>query len=199
MKTSAFVVSLSILAGACVSSHAELSLPAALAGKAVVLAPNDPNYPRAAVGSAVKPAGQGGISEALVIYMLEDIPVYRMWNGPNKLDSRGNTNRMGSWWSYDAPVGTVNQYRVNYEICKSWNDLTWMATCTLKKGAVVAIGPGQSVTAETCGDPTGKENYPANPRDWQLFVNSAWSRPAELFCPPDYKADPNDIAKPKAP
>jgi hypothetical protein len=52
----------------------------------------------------------------------------------------------------------------------------------------------------TCGDPTGAEQYPANPVDWQTFVNKPWARTSELSCPPesaDYQADPLDIAKPK--
>lgn len=184
----------------CSAAHAQLSLPAQLAGKAAVLAATDPDYPRAVVTSAVKPAGMGGVTEALVVKITQDIPVYRMWNGPAKLDTRGNTNRLGGWWSYDAPKGTVADYRANYEICMGWNDLSWVATCTLKAGAVVAIGPGQSVSPETCGDPTGKESYAVNTRDWQLYLDKPWARAAELVCPPDtadYAADPANIAQKK--
>jgi len=135
-----------------------------------------------------------------VVRITQDIPVYRMWNGPGKKDGRGNTNRMGGWWSYDLPAGPVSKYRADYEICLAWNDLAWVATCTLKKGAVVAIGPGQSVSAETCNDPTGKESYPANATGWQTYVDKPWARAAELACPPessDYAADPADIGKAK--
>lgn len=175
-----------------------LELPASLVGKAVVLTAGDPDYALADVGDAVKPVGDGGISAALVIRLDQDLAVYRLWNGPAKLDANGNTNRLGGWWSYDAPRGTVAAYRIAYEICPSWNDLTWVASCTLKKGAVVAIGPGQSVSAATCGDPGGAASYPANPADWQTFVNQPWKHPETLECPPvgaDYPADPNDIAK----
>ena len=179
-----------------------LTLPASLQGKAVELATSDPDYARAAVEYAVKPAGQGGVSAALVVQIIQDIPVYRMWNGPDDVNAQGNTNRLGSWWSYDAPRGTVEDYRVAYEICRDWNKLKWVATCTLKAGAVVAIGPGQSVSAQTCGDPTGAEQYPADPIDWQTFINQPWSRASELSCPPDsadYQADPQNIAQPKQP
>lgn len=180
---------------------ADLALPKKLEGKAVVLPSTDPNYAKADAASAVKPAGQGGLTEGLVVQLTEDVPVYRMWSGPTKKDSRGNTNRMGQWWSYDAPTGPVTGYRTDYEICTGWNDLTWVATCTLKKGAVVVIGPGQSVSAESCGDVTGKETYAANPEDWQVYVSKAWARGTELVCPAetsDYEADPQDISKPKA-
>ena len=181
---------------------AALTLPPALAGKAEVVPPTDPAYAQANVAGAVKPAGDGGISEALVVKITADIPVYRMWSGPAKLDKNGNTNRLGSWWSYDAPSGTQEQYRTEYEICTAWNDLTWVATCTLKAGTVIAIGPGQSVSAATCGDPTGKESYPANPVDWQTYIDQAYNKvgPGKpLDCPPetqDYEANPADISQP---
>lgn len=195
---------LGALVALLISSYAlaadPLTLPAKLQGKAEVLAPTDPDYARADLGNAVKAAGLGGVSEGLVVRITEDVPVYRMWSGPTKKDSRGNTNRMGSWWAYDAPTGPATGYRSDYEICLAWNDLTWVATCTLKKGAVVVIGPGQSVSAETCGDPTGKEAYVANAEDWQVYVSKAWSRGTELACPAetsDYEANPQDISKPK--
>jgi hypothetical protein len=189
-----------MLLAAGTASAQQLTLPEKLVGKAVVLNADDPDYARAAVASAVKPAGQGGVSAALVVRITQDIPVYRMWNGPAKKDARGNTNRLGGWWSYDAPKGPVETYRSDYEICVSWNDLTWVASCTLRAGAVVAIGPGQSVSAETCGDPTGKESYPANAVGWQTFVATPWNRSTELACPPDtndYAADPANISKSK--
>lgn len=192
-------VALAALSLALAASAQALDLPKQLAGKAVVLAATDPDYARANVNNAVKPAGMGGVSEALVVRITQDIPVFRMWNGPGKLDARGNTNRLGGWWSYDKSVGPVEKYRKDYEICNAWNDLTWVAVCTLKKGAVVAIGPGQSVSAETCGDPTGKESYPANAKDWQTYIDKPWARGTELVCPPDtadYKADPKNVAKP---
>lgn len=177
-----------------------LPLPKKLEGKAVVLSPADPAYPRAVVDAAVKNPGLGGISQGIVVRLTRDVPVYRLWSGPDQKDSRGYTNRVGQWWSYDAPTGSQQAYRADYEICEQWNQLSWVATCTLKKGAVVAIGPGQSVWAETCADPTGKEAFSANAEDWQVWVSTAWTRmDKELVCPDetrDYKADPANIAKP---
>lgn len=179
-------------------NYSELGLPAQLAGSAVVLKAADSDYSRAVLSEAVKPVGNGGISAGLVVKLTKDVTIYRLWSGPEKKDEKGNTNRLGSWWSYDSPTGKADTYRVNYEICKNWNDLTWVATCTLKSGSVVAIGPGQSVTALTCKDKTGGENYPANPVDWQLYIDKAWTRSSELVCPDvaaDYKADPYEISK----
>lgn len=164
----------------------------------VPLSNEDPDYARADVASAIKPAGQGGISEGIVLRVTEDTPVYRLWSGPEKVDARGYTNRIGQWWTFEAPAGSQADYRVAYEICAGWNDLTWVATCTLKAGSVVAVGPGQSVSAETCGS---DESYPANPAAPQVFIAKAWARmPAELDCPDasaDYAADPTDLSKPK--
>jgi hypothetical protein len=81
--------------------------------------------------------------------------------------------------------------------------LTFVATCTLKQGAVVAIGPGNSVSAKTCGDTTGREIYAANDRNWQLYLSKAFERIGpgkELECPDqaaDYEADPSNLAKRK--
>lgn len=199
MKMLAPFVSLLALALSQTAYAEELSLPHKLEGKATVLDAADPDYGKAVIGSAVKPEGQGGVSAGLVVRTTHDIPVYRMWNGPDKKDARGNTNRLGGWWSYDAPKGPVAKYRKDYEICQTWNDLAWVAKCTLKAGAVVVIGPGQSVSPETCGDPTGKEHYAANAHGWQLYVDKPWTRTAELVCPPDtsdYQANPKNIAKP---
>lgn len=198
------VLPLLVLLGGCVSLDSgsdDERLPTQLAGKADVLASTDADYARAVIGSAVKPAGQGGIVEGTVIRLKQDVTVWRMWSGPTKKNAAGLTNRIGGWWSYDAPKGTQAQYRTAYEICNGWNDLTWVAKCTLKAGAVVVIGPGQSVSAQTCGDPTGVESYPANQKDWQTYVDKPWTRPTELVCPADtedYEADPADISKPKA-
>lgn len=171
------------------------SLPAALRGKAVVLSPADADYAKANVASAVKAEGLGGVSTAMVVKLSQDMPVYRMWSGPV---TSGNNNRLGGWWAFDAPRGTREGYRRAYEICGTWNQLAWVATCTLKQGAVVAIGPGQSVSPATCGDSSGYERYDANGRDWQVYVDKAWTRTAELSCPPetsDYKADPADVTR----
>jgi hypothetical protein len=188
------------VAAAGAAELAPLSLPPQLQGKAVVIAPSDPDASRADLASAVKPAGEGGITQGLVVRLTADIPVWRLWSGPTKKDASGRDNRMGQWWGYDAPHGTQAAYRTAYEICMPWNDLTWVAKCTLKAGAVVAIGPGNSVSAKVCGDPTGKEAYPVNTHDWQIWISKIWERGKEIVCPAetlDYEDDAADIAHAK--
>lgn len=186
-------VMLVLALGACapMASSLESDLPASYLGKVVVVPPSDPAYAQANVAGAVKPPGQGGVSRALVVRATQDLPVYRLWNGPQ---AQGQSNRLGSWWAFDTPNGTREGYRRAYEICGTWNELTWVAVCTLKQGAVVAMGPGQSVSAQTCGDSSGYETYDANGRDWQVYVNQAWNRPDALSCPPVESDRPTDPA-----
>jgi hypothetical protein len=173
-------------------------LPTPQFGYAAVIDAADPEAARAGLDAAVKTEGQGGISFGFVVRITQDVPVYRLWNGPEKQDANGHTNRLGGWWTFEAPAGPVEDYRRDYAICRAWNDLAWVATCTLKAGAVVVIGPGQSVSAAVCGD--AAEAYPANPGAWQLYVDKPWSRPAELACPPeaeDHPVDPRNLAQPR--
>ena len=98
--------------------------------------PNDPDYARAAVEYAVKPAGQ-------VVYLgphwwsksprktsrCTDVE----W--PRRRQRQGNTNRLGGWWSYACPArpggrlpGSVRNLPRLEQARK------WVATCTLKAG-----------------------------------------------------------------
>lgn len=180
---------------ACAVPSSVPPLPPGLADTVEVLDVADPAYAQANVAAAVKPAGQGGVSQAVVIRLRQDMAVYRLWNGPGAV--AGN-NRLGSWWAFDPPRGTQEGYRRAYEICGTWNQLAWVAQCTLKQGAVVAIGPGQSVSAATCADASGFETYGSNGRNWQVYVFQAWQRPDTLACPPeavDYPVDPADVSR----
>jgi hypothetical protein len=202
MKTLAKLSILLVLGlTACVSQP---ELPPQYRGELVPVAPGDPEYGNADLSTAVKPAGAGGVSEGLVVRATADIPVYRLWSGPDVMYGQ-YTNRQGRWWSADTPHGSVVQYRIDYEICGQWNTLAYGERCTLKKGAVVAIGPGQSVSAETCKDPSGKydsrnESYPASPAHWQIYIKDPGNA-GTLACPEpsqDYKADLLDISPPKS-
>jgi len=133
-----------------------------------------------------------------VVRLTRDLSVYRLWAGPSVKDAQGRTSRIGQWWTFDAPAGTLASFRQRYEVCEKWDTLRFVAQCTLRRGSVVVIGPGQSVSAKTCGNPT--ESYPANDRDLQVYIHEAWNRP-ELSCPDesrDYEDDPRDISRPAA-
>jgi hypothetical protein len=203
MRPFASVWVLSVVLAACGSiPSGPPQLPRSLHGKAIALAVDDADWGRAQAPSAIKKEGEGGISSAVVVRLTADISVYRLWSGQNKLDAKGNTNRLGSWWSADAPTGTVSSYRRDYEVCTKWNDLTWLAQCTLKKGAVVAIGPGQSVSAQTCESVDGTEFYPASTSHWQIFIYEPYRPRGDFVCPDvsaDYMVDPAAIQNPNRP
>ena len=124
--------------------------------------------------------------EGWIVVVTEDVPVYRLWNGPGD-DAH---NRMGQWWAAEAPSGSEAAYRREYAICHEWNDLTWVARCTLTAGAKVVVGQTQSVSEDLCSL-DGGESY-ARSKGWQVFIPRAWENP-HLVCPDassDYRADP---------
>lgn len=174
-------------------------LPAALRGRAVVLQPDDPDHGRAMAASAVASPGNGGISRAVVLRIVEPVTVWRLWSGPEVRNAEGRTNRLGRWWSWVPPSGPVDRYRSDYAICLSWNDLTWRAACRLRPGAVVAIGPGQSVAPQACSE-SGRvaERYASKPEVWQLYVHRFVGDGADLECPDeslDVPVDSEDISR----
>jgi hypothetical protein len=191
-------------AGGCARNptpRAPDALPSRLIRAVVLVAADDPDYPRADEQGAVKAPGEGNVSRAIVVRLTQDVPVFRLWNGPDVVDANGHTNRIGSWWTFEPPRGSVQRYRRDYAVCLAWNRLAWVAACTLKKGAVVAVGPGNSVSSAACGDETGREHYPPNGRRWQLYVARPLERTGpekELDCSDesrDYAADPRDVAR----
>jgi len=150
--------------------------------------------------------GEGRVVHAFVVRLEKDLRVYRLWSGPQVLDATGHTSRLGSWWTFDQPTGTRDTYRRRFEVCEGWNRLTWVARCVLRKGSVVVIGFGQSVSENACGNHERRESYPQNTRDLQVYIHDAFRRTsgehAELLCPEenqDYEDDRDDVSKPRAP
>lgn len=68
------------------------------------------------------------------------VTVYRVWN------SAKSYTEFGKWWSLGKPTGTVDSYRAENAICPEWSELNQLTRCTLKAGAHVVIGPGQSAS-----------------------------------------------------
>jgi hypothetical protein len=86
--------------------------------------------------------GQGTIQPNKVRYYTVHTPfrVYRVYSKASPKAA------MGSWWTPDAPTGTKPDYRRHYEICTDWNqDMDMLVSCNLKKGTVIAVGPGAGV------------------------------------------------------
>jgi hypothetical protein len=177
-----------------------------IAASLELVAAGDPAYSAADPDGGTGEPGAGKVTRPYVVRLTRDLAVYRLWAGPAVRDAEGRTSRIGQWWTFDRPAGTLAAFRRRYEVCEKWDTLRWVAQCTLRRGSVVVIGPGQSVSAQTCGDPSGRESYPANDRDLQLYIHEAWTRTgqpdAELSCPDesrDYENDPRNIAKPLEP
>lgn len=75
------------------------------------------------------------------VYVAEEatqVQIYRAWNSTNP------GSRLGHWWAFDEPSGTVASYREDYEICYQWSPLDKMVSCTLTPGTKVVVGNGQS-------------------------------------------------------
>lgn len=184
---------------ACNCQHSTpVFLSAALMGKVEVLdscnSSCDEGCESEILKQAIKEPGQGGIASGVLLRLTDDVPVYRLWNGPDaKLNAYGGTNRIGSWWSADKPAGNVTQYQRANAICQEWNDLAWEVKCTLKKGTVIAVGPTQSANCKI-GD-----SFQANPTQ-QIYVDNVASR--FVSCPKlesdnpadrDFPVDPNEL------
>ena len=168
------------------------------------VAAGDAVYAAADPAGATGVAGEGKVVRPYVVRLTRDLPVYRLWAGPDVKDAQGRTSRIGQWWTFEPPSGTLASFRRRYEVCEKWDTLRFVASCTLKRGSVVVIGPGQSVSEKTCEKPG--ESYPPNERDLQVYIHEAWKRTgapgSELNCPDegrDYRNDPRDIARPLLP
>lgn len=68
------------------------------------------------------------------------ITLYRSWNSTNP------NSRIGNWWAFDRPEGSVADYRSENEICYQWSPLDMLVTCTLLPGVSLVVGNGQSAT-----------------------------------------------------
>nr|WP_245635063.1 hypothetical protein [Marinobacterium profundum] len=87
---------------------------------------------------ALGASGAGELCAGQVLMAQQPVTVYRVW------DSARDYTRYGSWWSFQVPVGPRLQYREDNSICPSWSELDRMSACTLKVGAKLVVGPGQS-------------------------------------------------------
>ncbi len=184
LKTCVFLYIL-MLSGCSYDQHSLLFLPASMLGKVDVVASCNQNCTQEILENAIKMDGKGGISSGILVRLTDDMDVYRMWDGPN---SAVKSNRIGAWWTAERPSGKAEDYRIKNAVCKDWNDLTWVAKCTLKKGSLVAVGPTQSMNCEKSG-----KNYSAN-NTQQLYVDNS---PQHIQCEEDqkteYEVNPDDI------
>ncbi|GIC76551.1 hypothetical protein [Moritella sp. F3] len=103
------------------------------------------------------------------------IMLFRAWNSSN------SASEFGEWWALKSPRGQIAQYRSDYQICYQWSPLDKMTLCSLKAGAKVVIGTGQSATCSSYLD------YPTSAKK-QVYVANA---EANLFDCNSYNAEFN--------
>ncbi|WP_434631860.1 hypothetical protein [Chromobacterium sp. CV08] len=115
------------------------------------------------LSKAIGAPGNGGLCEGAVYQqdaVAAGVVVYRVW------DSAKPNSRLGRWWSFSKPQGTVAQYQAANAICPAWSQLDSVVRCQLKAGVQVAVGPGQS--ANCAPDPS----LPPSPVN-QVYVPNA--------------------------
>jgi len=84
---------------------------------------------------------RGGLKSHEAVITQRDVTVYRLY------DSRAPANttvagRMGVFWT-DFTVSSETQARDQLAVCKGWNNMARVMTCTLPRGSTVVRGPGQ--------------------------------------------------------
>ncbi len=129
------------------------------------------------IANALKPEGKGGVYEGKVLKVKKPFPIFRVYTKKENPQT-GRNNRFGGWWTHVPPGKDMSKsdYRHRYEICESFNrDLDRVVQCRIYPGALLLIGPGQSVNEDLCGkagesylSDTGKENL-------QIFIFDMFS------------------------
>lgn len=109
----------------------------------------------ALLDAALGRTGEGRICAGRVYRLREPLRIYRVWDAAKQ-------NTYGEWWALSPPRGDREEYRREYAVCPEWNALDHLAACTLRAGARVVLGPGQSAT---CADRT----YARSPST-QVFI-----------------------------
>jgi hypothetical protein len=113
---------------------------------------------------ALGKAGEGKLCTGKVYAATRPVTVYRVWNKAKAY------TQLGGWWSLAKPLGPVDRYRHENVICPEWSELNVVSSCTIKVGAKVVVGPGQSAR---CQDGT----WDASPVN-QIFIPNATKDPA---------------------
>ncbi|MFC3031640.1 hypothetical protein ACFOEE_03760 [Pseudoalteromonas fenneropenaei] len=119
----------SVTANECIGS---VLLPPELASQFVAI--DDPELLNSALGQSE----QGKLCQGQVYLAQQNVTLFRAWNSTNP------KSRLGQWWAFTRPAGSIADYRSQYEICYQWSPLDKMLSCELKAGSKVVVGNGQS-------------------------------------------------------
>ncbi len=118
---------------------------------------------------ALDASGKGKLCVGKVFEAKTKVVLYRVWNKDKSY------TQLGGWWSLTPPKGPVDKYRVEEDICPEWSDLNVVSQCTLKVGAHVVIGPGQSA------DCANNVKYPKSAANQVFVPNDTRATPPQVF------------------
>jgi len=124
------------------------------------------------IGNALKTEGKGGVYEGKVLKVKKTFPIFRVYT-KRENPQTGHNNRLGGWWTHVPPAKGISKsdYRRRYEICESFNhDLDRVVQCRIYPGALLLIGPGQSVTEDLCAKPGESYASDTKKENLQIFV-----------------------------
>jgi hypothetical protein len=126
----------------------------------------------ALLNKALGATDKGNMCAGKVYEVTGKVTVYRVWN------SAKSYTALGSWWAFTPPKGPVDTFRRDYVICPEWSDLDRSSSCTLKPGAHIVIGPGQSATCRDTRFPKSATNQiyiPNDSRKNEVYVDDCTS------------------------
>merc|ERR1711920_228572 len=98
---------------------------------------------RSAEKYALKPPGEGGILDFMIVRTKWSVPMNRLYGG--------SAARCGYWWNmpfYEtvSPAETLTTQRLAKAsgVCPEWNTDREVVSCQVKKGWAFIVGQGQS-------------------------------------------------------
>ncbi len=90
------------------------------------------------MAQAQQPSGGGYLCSAKSFAFTQPVRVYRL------IDSTQPYSKLGSFWSFDRPTGTRDDYRAKFAICRQWNQLDRLIVCDVRPGTAIVVGTTQS-------------------------------------------------------
>lgn len=94
------------------------------------------------LNAVIGEVGKGMLCEGRVFQVDSTIQVYRVYTKAKSYTA------LGSWWSFNQPVGPREEYARANDICPEWSALDIVHHCTIKPGTQIVVGPGQSAQCE---------------------------------------------------
>ena len=90
----------------------DVRVPHVREGALELVAAGDTVYAAADPAGATGVTGEGRVIRPYVVRLTRDLPVYRLWAGPDVKDAQGRTSRIGQWWTFEPPSGKIGRAHV---------------------------------------------------------------------------------------